>query len=106
METAFKGRFPLQPYTVTERSIFFCLEVVGSTSLLRKQRHTLRFGTSRLHTYIQTLFTHAKLISRLISMGGVKYTINNLQKIRKYKRKTEVRLYITGKRDAQKNTEI
>ena len=49
------------------------------------------------HTYIHTklyLFTLAPTtISRLISMGGVKYTINYLQKIRKYKRKIKVRLH-------------
>ena len=54
---------------------------------------------SSLHTYI---YIHTKLylltlapttISRLISMGGVKYTINYLQKIRKYKKKIKVRLH-------------
>ena len=33
---------------VTYRSILFCIEVISSTLVLRKQRNTLRFGTKRL----------------------------------------------------------
>jgi hypothetical protein len=36
-----KASFPLQPY----RSI--CVEVISSTLVLRKQRNTLRFATTR-----------------------------------------------------------
>jgi hypothetical protein len=44
-----KVSFPLQPYRiVTYRSIFFCVEVISSTLVVRKQRNTLRFATIRL----------------------------------------------------------
>ena len=33
---------------VTYRSIFFCVEVISSTLVLRKQRNTLHFATIRL----------------------------------------------------------
>ena len=33
---------------VTYRSIFFCVETISSTLVLRKQRNTIRFGTIRL----------------------------------------------------------
>jgi uncharacterized membrane protein len=33
---------------VSYRSIFFCVEVISSTLVLRKQRNTLRFATIRL----------------------------------------------------------
>ena len=33
---------------VTYRSIFFCVEVISSTLVVRKQRNTLRFATIRL----------------------------------------------------------
>ena len=33
---------------VTYRSIFFCVKVISSTLVVRKQRNTPRFGTIRL----------------------------------------------------------
>ena len=39
-----------------------------------------------IHTKLYLLTLAPTTISRLISMGGVKYTINYLQKIRKYKK--------------------
>ncbi len=46
-----------------------------------------------IHTKLYLLTLAPTAISRLISMGGVKYTINYLQKIRKYKKKIKVRLH-------------
>jgi hypothetical protein len=35
-------------HIVTYRSIFFCVEIISSTLVVRKQRNTLRFATIRL----------------------------------------------------------
>ncbi len=58
-----------------------------------------------IHTKLYLLTLAPTTISRLISMGGVKYTINYLQKIRKYKKKIKVRLHY-WKTWWTKNTEI
>jgi hypothetical protein len=43
-----KASFPPQPYLNVPYSIFFCIQVISSTLVVRKQRNTLRFGTIRL----------------------------------------------------------
>ena len=46
-----KIRFPLQSYRIiTYRSIFFCVETISSTLVLRKQRNMFRYDTVEVET--------------------------------------------------------
>jgi hypothetical protein len=53
------GRFSSRPY----RSIFFCVEVIGSTLVVRKQRNTLRFAKIRLKWKTSLKCTETNLVT-------------------------------------------
>ena len=68
---------------VTYRSIFFCVEVISSTLVVRKQRNTLRFATIRLKWktgFTQSHIMQAEMHSHktTVSMYGRYFTLKCL----------------------------
>ncbi len=62
---------------VTYRNIFFCVETISSTLVLRKQRNTIRFGTIRLKwkpALKLNVDSHKKKVQNN-SFFGVKFTL-------------------------------
>jgi hypothetical protein len=49
---------------VTYRSIFFCVEVISSTLVVRKQRNTLRYDTVEVENRLKAVSYHKYLLRR------------------------------------------
>jgi hypothetical protein len=72
----YQGRFPLRSYrNITYRSIFFCVEVISSTLVLRKQKNTLGFGTTRLKWKTGLHLNHRLAINLLSHIHTTVYHI-------------------------------
>jgi hypothetical protein len=53
---------------VTYRSIFFCVEVISSTLVLRKQINTLRFATIEVENRLKTCSYSSSYFNRVIKL--------------------------------------
>jgi hypothetical protein len=64
------GRFSSRPY----RSIFFCVEVISSTLVVRKQRNTLRYDTVEVENQLKV---HGKRVETNLVTGNLTSKVIN-----------------------------